>query len=291
MKDARAALRARGLRRDRGRAPRPGRPLRRVALASAAGPKAPVALAFDARLARDPARARGAAGRGPRARARGAGRADGAQRGGQVDAAAARRRPDAADPRPDRARRPRLAAAPEPRATTWSPSAWGRSCPPPRSRPPGSPRSPTATRATSPAASASGSRSRSCCRASLPPSSASTSRPAAWTAATRTRSPRTCASWPAQGSAVLVATHDAEFAAAVGRADRAARRRRAGRRRADRRGARRRLVLRDPDRAHPRRLRAAARGGRGAPARGCRRRESFGHPRRSADRSARRSRR
>ena len=66
---------------------------------------------------------------------------------------------------------------------------------------------------------------------------------------------------------------------AVGRADRAARRRRAGGRRADRRGARRRLVLRDADRPHPRRLRVAARGRRGVAARGCPRRESFGHPR------------
>ena len=73
----------------------------------------------------------------------------------------------------------------------------------------------------------------------------------------------------AAAAAVLVATHDAEFAAAFARPRRPARRRPAGRRRADRRGARRRLVLRDPDRARPRRRRrrAAARGGRRAAAR------------------------
>ena len=71
----------------------------------------------------------------------------------------------------------------------------------------------------------------------------------------------------AAGAAVLVATHDAEFAAALRRPRRPARRRRAGRRRPDRRGARRRLVLRHPDRPHPRRARAAARGGRRAAAR------------------------
>ncbi len=60
---------------------------------------------------------------------------------------------------------------PEPRR--WRPPAWARW--------------PTATRATSPAASASGSRSRSCCRASPPRPSCSTSRRAGWTAATRTR--------------------------------------------------------------------------------------------------------
>ena len=134
--------------------------------------------------------------RRPRHRARRARRADGAQRRRQVDAAAARRRACASRP----AAGSRAAAAwrccCRTPATTSSPSAWGTSCRPTRWPRPGWARSPTATRATSPAASASGSRSRSCCRASRPRSSASTSRPAAWTAGTRTSSPRTCASSP-----------------------------------------------------------------------------------------------
>ena len=74
--------------------------------------------------------------------------------------------------------------------------------------------------------------------------------------ATRTRSPRSLARpRGARARAVVVATHDAEFAAAFADAHRAARRRPPGRRRADRRGARGRLVLRHPDRAHPRRRR------------------------------------
>ena len=127
-------------------------------------------------------------------------------------------------------------------------------------------RSPTATRATSPAASGSGSRSRSCCTASGPPSSASTSRRAGWTARARTRSPRSSAASRTTGTAVIVATHDAEFAAAFADAHRAARRRPPRRRRADRGGARGRLVLRDADGPHPRRRRAAARGRRRAAA-------------------------
>ena len=60
-----------------------------------------------------------------------------------------------------------------------------------------------------------------------------------------------CASWPRPGPPCVVATHDAEFAATF--ADRTVLlgRRPAGRRRADRRGAGRRLVLRHPDGAHP----------------------------------------
>ena len=57
--------------------------------------------------------------------------------------------------------------------------------------------SPTAIRATSPAASASGSRSRSSCTASAPRSSASTSRRAGWTGVTRRRSPRCWTGSPA----------------------------------------------------------------------------------------------
>ena len=121
-----------------------------------------------------------------------------------------------------------------------------------------------ATRATCPAESASGSRSRSSSAAttSRPRSCASTSPPAAWTAATRTGSRSGCCDLAAAGAAVIVATHDAEFAAAFGRRDGPARRRPAGRRRADRRGPRRRLVLRHPDRPRARRRRPDPRAGR-----------------------------
>ncbi len=61
------------------------------------------------------------------------------------------------------------------------------------------------------------------------------------------------------GVAVLVATHDAEFAAALGRARRAARRRPPDRGRARRGGPRGRLALRDRDRARARRGRARRR--------------------------------
>ena len=99
-------------------------------------------------------------------------------------------------------------------------------------------------------------------------SSASTSRRAAWTAATAPALAARLRELAAGGTAVLVATHDAEFAARAGRPRRPARRRPAGRRRADRRGARRRLVLRHPDRARAgRRGGAAARGRRRAAAR------------------------
>ena len=70
-----------------------------------------------------------------------------------------------------------------------------------------------------------------------------------------------------EGTAVIVATHDAEFAAAFAERTVLLGDGRAGRRRADRRGARRRLVLRHPDRPDPRRRRAAAGGGRRAAAR------------------------
>ena len=79
----------------------------------------------------------------------------------------------------------------------------------------GSATSPPATRATSRAASASGWRSRSCCaRRRARRRAASTSRRAGWTAATRTGSPARLRELAAGGTAVVVATHDAEFAAA-----------------------------------------------------------------------------
>ena len=126
-------------------------------------------------------------------------------------------------------------------ATTSSTSASATRPRRRRSRAAGSTASPSATRATSPAASASGSRSRSCSatRASAPAAVvASTSPRAAWTARARPSSPRGCAGWPPAGAAVLVATHDAEFAAACRATRRAARRRPRGRRRPGRRGAR-----------------------------------------------------
>ena len=98
--------------------------------------------------------------------------------------------------------------------------------------------------------------------------SRSTSRRAAWTARPRPSSPPSCARAREEGQAVIVATHDPEFAAAC--ADRAVLLA-DGRVIADgpaRGAARRRLVLRHRDRAHPRRRRrrAAAGGGRGAAA-------------------------
>ncbi len=99
------------------------------------------------------------------------------------------------------------------------------------------------TRATSPAASASGWRSRSCwpgaasAAASRRPWSRSTSRRAAWTAPRR-RGWRACSrTLAARGAAVIVATHDAEFAAALADRVRAARRGPGGRRRPGARGA------------------------------------------------------
>ena len=64
------------------------------------------------------------------------------------------------------------------------------------------------------------------------------------------------------GSGVVVATHDAEFAAAFAARTVLLGDGRAGGRRTDGRRAGRRLVLRHPDGAHPRRRRAAARGRR-----------------------------
>ena len=77
----------------------------------------------------------------------------------------------------------------------------------------------TPIRATSPAASASGSRWRSCSRgaapgrASCPGACCSTSRPAAWTAPARPSWPRWRGGLAAMGAAVVIATHDVEFAA------------------------------------------------------------------------------
>ncbi len=64
----------------------------------------------------------------------------------------------------------------------------------------------------------------------------STSRPAAWTTRPRRPSRACCASWPAQGTAVLLSTHDVEFVAEVGRPGAGAGHRRGGRRRPHGRG-------------------------------------------------------
>ena len=72
------------------------------------------------------------------------------------------------------------------------------------------------------------------------------------------------ASSPTAGPAVLVATHDVEFAARLAVPGRAARRRRADRRRPGRRDPLRRLVLRHRGRADPRRAPARSRPRQGA---------------------------
>ena len=89
----------------------------------------------------------------------------------------------------------------------------GDELPPPRSRPPASPRSPTATRATSPAASASGSRSRSCSRASAPAVVCLDEPTRGMDRARKHALAAHLRELAERGSAVLVATHDAEFAA------------------------------------------------------------------------------
>ena len=265
VKDARAALRARGL---GGTAEGVGPGRRSASSRSPASPaEGPRRARLRRRLARDPARAGGAAGRGPLARAGRAGRADGAQRGGQVDAAAARRRADAADPRPDRARRPRLAAAAEPRRLPGRRAGGGgavlRSARGRRPRltlraPPARP-----VRRPAPAARARHRPAGRAARRGLPRRADPRHGPLP-----QGRAGRTPARAGAAGISGARRDPRRRVRRAVGGADRAARRRRAGRRRADRRGARRRLVLRDPDRPHPRWLRAAPRGRCGVAAAG-----------------------
>ena len=187
VKDARAALRARGPAADTGRAAPaaaerapPGLP---PPPAPARSPRSPSSGVWY-EIPRGPAVLRGVdAG----ARAGRAGRADGPQRRGQVDAAAARGRADRADARADRARRAGVAAAPEPRRLPRRRAGGGgasgrgaggrrprRARRPPPARP---------LRRRAPAARA-GDRAAA---ASRPRPSCSTSRRAAWTAATRTR--------------------------------------------------------------------------------------------------------
>ena len=124
----------------------------------------------------------------------------------------------------------------------------------------------TATRAICPVASASGWRSRS---------SSATTEPAAAVVcldeptrgmdrAAKAALGERLAALAAGGAAVIVATHDAEFAADVRRPRRPAGRRPADRRRPDRRGPDRRLVLRDRDGARPRPRADAGRGRRGS---------------------------
>ncbi len=97
-------------------------------------------------------------------------------------------------------------------ATTSRASAWATSSAPRASRPPGSRTSPIAIRATSRAASASASRSRSSWTASRPRSSPSTSRRAAWTGP-QGRAGRHRARARRPGARGDRRTHDVEFAA------------------------------------------------------------------------------
>ena len=198
-------------------------------------------------------------------RRRASGRADGPQRRGQVDAAAGR--PPAcsdADARHGAATRPRRAAAAAPgrlplheRVDDELPRRAGRA--------PGSASSPPATRATSPAASASGSRSSSCSARERPRCVLLDEPTRGMDRAPQGRARRAgCARSPPPAPRSIVATHDAEFAAAFATrvvllGD--------GRPVADAPTAEvlaRRLVLRDPDRARARRRgrRADARAGR-----------------------------
>ena len=186
---------------------------RRGASRGAARARAEPALALVVGLVRAQGRRGRAARRRPRGRARRARRADGPQRRRQVDAAARRRRAARADAR-EGARRARRAAAAEPRRLRAARPRRRRAARRRARRRRARRRSPTATRATSPAASASGSRSRSCCTASARRSSASTSRRAAWTARHKDALAALLGGLAAAGSAVIVATHDAEFAAA-----------------------------------------------------------------------------
>ena len=204
------------------------------------------------------------------ARARREGRADGPQRRRQVDAAAPRRRAARADARAHRARRQGGAAAAEPgrllhprarRARSLAASVEALAAA-------GLGGWPSATRATSPAASASAWRSRSS-PTGEPPAVLALDEP------TRGMDRQAKAELAAElrrrageGQAVIVATHDPEFAAAC--ADRAVLLA-DGRVIADGSGggaARGRLVLRHRDGPHPRRRgrRAAARAGRRAAA-------------------------
>ena len=161
----------------RGRAPAQAR----AAARRHAGPVAAArGVARAARRAGDPARRRPAPGR------RRGGRPDGAQRGGQVDAAASRRGPDGADPRTGRAARASWRCCSRTRATCSSTSTSARRLPPRRCASSASTGSASATPATCPPVSASGWHWRWCWAASGPrPRSPSTSPPAGWTGAKR----------------------------------------------------------------------------------------------------------
>ena len=145
---------------------------------------------------------------------------------GRQDGVPAARSTRAAPTRP--ASSPRCAArssawCPRPRPTCSTSRRSARSAPPrtaaagraARSSTGSCPAStPTSTPATCRRANGSRSRCRSCSPAD-PAWSCSTSRPAAWTTPPSGPSPASCAPWPTDGHAVLVATHDVEFVAQV----------------------------------------------------------------------------
>ena len=239
----RASRPAPAARRGQGGAPhparaRPPRRRRRAAAAAARRARAPppaprrAGLAASARrLVRAARRAHGPAGRRPGARAGGARGPHGPQRRRQVDAAARPRRPGPAHARSRAGRRTRRAAAaesgrlPRPRARArggLGRGARGRRPRRPRGAPPARP-----LRRRAPAA-----RARDRPRRREPPAAVLLDEPtrgmdraAKGDLADRLRA------LAADGAAVLVATHDAEFAAALRRARRPARRRPADRRR------------------------------------------------------------
>ncbi len=198
--------------------------------------------------------------RRPRGRARRARRADGPQR------RRASRRCCAWPPACSSPRRGRVRAAGRVALLLQNPGDYlvhervGDEARPPRWRGRARRPWPSATRATSPAASASASRWRSSWATGEPAGGGVPRRadarhgPRAQGRARR----RICASWRRAGAAVIVATHDCRVRRRVRAARRPARRRRGRRRRPDRRDARRRLVLRHRDRAHPRRRRRRA---------------------------------
>ena len=100
-------------------------------------------------------------------------------------------------------------------ATTCCTSASTASCRRPSWRRPASATSPRATRATSPAASASGSRWRSCCAPRGAPAAVCLDEPTrGMDRGHKERLARRLRELAAGGTAVVVATHDAEFAAA-----------------------------------------------------------------------------
>ena len=170
----------------------------------------------------------------------------GANGAGQIDAAAPRRRADAADARsrPGRAGASRCCCRTRPTISSTTPSPRRRR--PRRCKPSGSGRSsPRAIRASCRGASASGWPSPSCSaiRPSRPPCCAWTSRREGWIAATAMILSQLVLSL---GCAALVATHDPEFVAGFAERVVLLAGGRGGRRRAGARSARGRRLLQPP---------------------------------------------